>query len=351
MSPMRGGFCIAVEAASVQDPHGTIAAHAGNRRFPIVVPASRIGGAQPPCHRRPSLTINCGPGVVLFLPVALRSRAKGGANAARCMSAHKSVIAQRSMSEWIDRLTPDRTITILLFVAGAFAACFTPAQNDTWWHLRAGEETWRAGAVQLHDTFSHTAYGTYWPNQEWLGEVVLYLLYAAGGLPLMTVFAALLITTSWALVWSITPGAVTRRAALCSVAIMCCAREWSLRPKIFTLFFVAVTIFLLARRGEYWLPPLFALWPNLHGGVLLGVVILAAAAAAASVVNRRAWHPLTGVALASALATNATPLGFSLWPEIVSSLGRIGQLGIQEWAPAAVDATFAPFWLLSAVLV
>lgn len=255
------------------------------------------------------------------------------------------------MAEWIDRLTPDRTITILLFLAVGFAACFTPAQNDTWWHLRAGEETWHAGAVQLRDTFSHTAYGTYWPNQEWLGELVLYLLYAAGGLPLMTVFAALLITASWALVWSITPGAVTRRAALCSLAIMCCAREWSLRPKIFTLFFVAVTIFLVARRRHYWLPPLFALWANLHGGVLLGVVILAAAAAAASVVNRRVWHSLTGVALASALATNATPLGFSLWPEIVSSLGRIRQLGIQEWAPAAVDLTFAPFWLLSAALV
>jgi hypothetical protein len=304
------------------------------------------------------------------------------------MSADENVILNSRLAGWIDRMTPDRTFTILLFLAIFFAACFTPAQNDTWWHLRAGEETWRLGAVQLRDTFSHTAYGTYWPNQEWLGEVALYVLYSAGGLPLMTAFAAALITASWALVWAVTPGPVTRRAALCAVAIMCCAREWSLRPKLFTLVFVAVTIFLLAPAGtkvpalrfaaggtkvparrfagagtevparrlawrrHYWLPPLFTLWANLHGGVLLGVVILFASAAAAATAERRIRHPLVGVALASALATNATPLGFSLWPEIVSSLGRIRELGIQEWAPAGLfDAAFAPFWVLSAALV
>ena len=64
--------------------------------------------------------------------------------------------------------------TPLLFVAIAVAACFSPAQNDTWWHLRAGADAWRTGRVPLLDTFSHTAYGASWPNQEWLGEVVLY---------------------------------------------------------------------------------------------------------------------------------------------------------------------------------
>jgi hypothetical protein len=268
------------------------------------------------------------------------------------MSADENVIVKVRVVQWVERLTPDRTVTILLFLAVAFAACFTPAQNDTWWHLRAGEETLRLGAVQLHDTFSHTAYGTYWPNQEWLGEVVLYALYAAGGLPLMTAFAAVLILASWALLWQVAPGPVTRRTALCAVAIMCCAREWSLRPKLFTLFLIALTVFLIVRRRHYWLAPLFALWANLHGGVLLGLVILFASAAAVSAAERRVWHPLTGVALACALATNATPLGFRLWPEIVSSLGRIQQLGIQEWAPAGLfDLEFAPFWIVSAALV
>jgi hypothetical protein len=85
---------------------------------------------------------------------------------------------------------------------------------------------------------------------------------------------------------------------------------------------------------------------------MLGVVIVFASAAAALAAARRVWHPLAGVAIASALATSATPLGFSLWPEIVSSLGRIRQLGIQEWAPASLfDPLLAPFWVVGAALV
>jgi hypothetical protein len=168
----------------------------------------------------------------------------------------------------------------------------------------------------------------------------------------MTACAALLVTASWVLIWRLTPGIVTRRAALCSVAVMCCAREWSLRPKLFTLFFVALTMFLVVRRKHVWLPPLFALWANLHGGVVLGIVILFVTAAATAARERKVWSSLTITAIAAALMTNATPLGFSLWPEIVASLGRIGQYGIQEWQPPGLmEPAFLPFWIVSAALV
>lgn len=251
-----------------------------------------------------------------------------------------------------DPLTLDQLFTILLFIVIAFAACFTPAQNDTWWHLRAGAETWRAGRVQLVDTFSHTAYGAYWPNQEWLGEVVLYGLYKIGGLPVMTAFAAALATASWVLIWRVTPGRDASRIALCATALMICTREWSLRPKIFTLFFVALTVFLVARRRHIWLPLLFLLWANLHGGVMLGVVIVGASAIAAAATEKRLVGPLVWTAAACLIATIATPLGLSLWGEIARSLVRIRQYGIQEWAPTPLfDPLFLPFWIVSSALV
>ena len=60
----------------------------------------------------------------------------------------------------LDRFTFDRLLTTLLFLAIAIAACLMPAQNDTWWQLRAGHDMWSGRTVLLRDTFSHTAYGT-----------------------------------------------------------------------------------------------------------------------------------------------------------------------------------------------
>ena len=246
----------------------------------------------------------------------------------------------------------DQSLTTVLFIAIALAACFTPAQNDTWWHLRAGAEAWHTGRVPLLDTFSHTAYGAYWPNQEWLGQVVLYGLYRLGGLPLMTAAAAALITVSWWLIWRLTPVSILWRIVLCAMAILPSAREWSLRPKVFTSMFVALTLFLIARRRYVWLPLLFLLWANIHGGVMLGVIIVVAAAVGQAVGERRVLNPLAWAAAACLLATVATPLGFSLWPEIARSLGRIGQYGIDEWQSTALfDPAFLSFWILSAALV
>ena len=52
-----------------------------------------------------------------------------------------------------------------------------PAQNDTFWHLRAGFEAWHGGMPLYRDTFSHTAFGQYWPNHEWLTQAVFYAAY------------------------------------------------------------------------------------------------------------------------------------------------------------------------------
>jgi len=249
-------------------------------------------------------------------------------------------------------LSRDQFLTALLFIAIAVAACFSPAQNDTWWHLRAGADAWRTGRVPLLDTFSHTAYGASWPNQEWLGELILYGLYRLGGLPLMTAAAATLVTVSWWLIWRLTPVSIPWRIGLCAMAILPSAREWSLRPKVFTSMFVALTLVLLARRRWVWLPFLFLLWANIHGGVMLGVIIVVAAGMGQAVAQRRVVTPLAWTGAACILATAVTPLGFSLWPEIVRSLGRIQQYGIDEWQSTALfDPAFLPFWTLSAALV
>ena len=81
-------------------------------------------------------------------------------------------------------------------------------QADTWWQLRAGRDMWLSQRVLLTDVYSHTAYGSFWPNHEWLAEVIYYAMYRVGGLPMVTLFATALIAGGWAITWRLAKGPV-----------------------------------------------------------------------------------------------------------------------------------------------
>jgi hypothetical protein len=248
--------------------------------------------------------------------------------------------------------TFDRLMATVLFFAIALAALLMPAQNDTWWQLRAGREMWLTRHVLLHDTFSHTVYGAYWPNHEWLSQLLFYGVYAAGGMSLVTMVSAIAVTAAWLLVWRMTPGSTRSRFLLTSLAVVSASTIWSPRPQVLSLVLLALTVSLLRSRRYVWLPMVFVLWANLHGAVVMGVLVLGAALVAAVIENRRS---IPGLAVASAcclLATLATPLGVTFWSEIPRSLARIRQLGIAEWAPPRLAAaSLIPFWLMAAAVL
>ena len=234
---------------------------------------------------------------------------------------------------------------MLLFLAIGSAASLMPAQSDTWWQLRAGHDMWTARQVLLTDTYSHTAAGVFWPNHEWLSQIVLYAAYAAGGMPLVTLLAAAAVTAAWAIAWALTPASPRTKFALTVFVIASAATTWSPRPQVFSLLLLMATVWLLRHRLYPWLPPLFCLWANLHGAVLLGVVVCGAALAAAVVEHDRPPLALLVCAALSLAATMATPLGWQFWIEVAASLTRIRQLGIDEWAPPRLTSlALVPFW-------
>src|SRR4029077_19834100 len=76
-----------------------------------------------------------------------------------------------------------------------------------------------------------------------------------------------------------------------------------------------------------------------------------AALAAALVEDRRAVPKLLLVAALCMLATSMTPLGWRFWLDMPRSLGRIRQLGIDEWAaPRLASVPLLPFWAAVVVL-
>lgn len=249
---------------------------------------------------------------------------------------------------------------IMILVTATLLACLAPAQSDTFWHLRAGQDTWRDGAVPLTDTYSYTALGMPWPNHSWLWQAVAYGLWRIGGFPLLTAANAALLIGAVALSFTLVRGDPRRRLVPLVAALPAISTEWALRPQGASLFLFALLLHLLVRERYWWVPVVFLLWANIHGGVALGGVVMLTASAVAAARwwgsrNPAEWTRLRTLLLISAvsgLATLATPLGPGLWSYVVTSIGRSKENEIDEWASAFHwGLTELIFWGWGAALV
>lgn len=193
----------------------------------------------------------------------------------------------------------------------------------------------------------HTVAGEYWPDHEWLSQVLFYSIYRTGGMPLLTAVTAGAIVGAWVIVWRITPPHFPLTHLLFAAAVVPSSMAWALRPQVFTLFLVATTGFMLVRRRYILLPPLFLLWANLHGGVMLGFAIIAGGTVSL-ILDERKWPVGLFVAtMGCVAATLLTPLGISIWTEIPASLARLREYGVIEWRrPGFADPRLLPFWIL-----
>ncbi len=249
----------------------------------------------------------------------------------------------------------------LLFTAVAMLALFTPAQADTFWHLRAGADIWRTGQVPRVDLYSHTAYGTPWPDHEWLSQLMMYAAYrAGGGMPGLEIGAALLILAAAVTAYRLMVGPPLTRFVFMTVGLAIAASAWRLRPQLLTIFLLPVLVWLLARERHRFIPPFFLVWANAHGGVALGGVVLAVCTAAALLRwlvrrapdDRRRAITLAAVLPLSALAVAATPLGFHIYRFVVASAARSSALQIAEWFVLRPDTLFGLlFWAATIAFV
>jgi hypothetical protein len=254
----------------------------------------------------------------------------------------------------------DRLVIGLLFMAIFLTACLMPAQSDTYWHLRAGEDIWRTHHVALIEQYSYTAAGNFWPNHEWLWQVLSFALYRLGGMPLFAGVAALIVTAAFALAYRLMVGPPLARFALLVLGVPVGACVWALRPQIVSLALLALLVTLIARERYRWLPLLFVLWANIHGAVALGGAVLAATTVVAvwrarggdPIDRRRAWTLAILTPLCAA-ATVLTPLGPRLWTFIWESTERSRATSIIEWMPTYPTGGFVElaFWVLAPAFI
>lgn len=245
---------------------------------------------------------------------------------------------------------------------------------DYWWHFRTGQYIFETRSVPTADLFSYTAAGRPWIAHEWLTELLFYLVSLPFGYLGNVVLYGFLGVATGLVVY-----ATCRRWGLGELA-SALLMTWSsamaepmfnVRPQIITALLVAVLVWLLVRyrQGEpraLWLiPPLFALWVNLHGGYIIGLALLGlmlAGEGATWLLRYRLdrpvapLRPLFGVTALAGLATLLNPHGFEAWRYPFSYLGtgNASMMYVGEWqSPSFHELIFLPFaaGLLAAILV
>ena len=212
-------------------------------------------------------------------------------------------------------------------------ATVTVADSDLWGHLRFGLDmlaTWR---LSSDDPYSFTQ-DVPWINHEWLSELGMALAWSFAGGSGLGLLKGALVMTALALVWralrqvDFGPRIVIFAAA--AAAAMPVAR--TLRPQLWTLVFLVLLCRVLAeRRARWWLPALFAVWANVHGGWIVGFGALTLWTLAETLDLRRLEPQRLAVVLSSLAATLLTPYGWGLW-HFLGGTVRMGR-EITEWQP------------------
>ena len=205
------------------------------------------------------------------------------------------------------------------------------AEPDIWWHLRDGAYFFQHHAFPNVDMYSFGAAGSPWLDHEWLSEVPYFLAFKTLGLPGLVVVSFALLTLIYTGVYyrCCTAGADCKDATIATLlAIFLGAVSIGPRVLLFGWLCMVGLLLVLDRfqrtgAGLWVLPPLFALWVNLHASWVFGFVVLGLTAAAGLVqgtwglVEARRWsskeqRTLFLASLASVAALFVNPYGYKL---------------------------------------
>lgn len=203
--------------------------------------------------------------------------------------------------------------------------------GDVGWNLRIGLETLARGLPRTEVSLSGLQ-GQPAVHWQWLAQAAYALAYQLAGLNGVVALASLLI----AMVGSLLFAAIRRRGLALAPALLLTLAgmslvvvTWTARAQLFSLVLTLIWTEIIWR---YWrdgksrwlaaLPPLMALWANLHGGFLggLGILTLATAVAWLFPRSRGAAQPrqLSVTLAISTLATFGTPWGLALYTHILT---------------------------------
>ena len=257
----------------------------------------------------------------------------------------------------MNRSTLWRFLAVALPALAGLAAAL-PAV-DLAFGLRAGEQILANGAVPTTDTWTFTAYGQPWLDQQWGAQVLLRLVFAVGGWTGLAILRAALVAVAFGLLLAIVRIRAPRLGSIASTLLVIAAFAVSadalaLRAQLFAVVLFVATLLALGVRDRWpraiWLIPAFTLvWANLHGTFLFAPALCGLAWLAdlydATADARRgslrggwraalAFHEMLVVGAVATLVTIVNPYGPAVWGYVanLTSNPTIASR-VSEWRP------------------
>jgi len=250
-------------------------------------------------------------------------------------------------------------LAVGLPVLAAFIANLSAV--DLAYHVRAGGELLDTGRIPVADTWTFTATGAPWLNQQWGAQLVLAAVYRAASWTGLAILRAALVGVTFGLLFEAVRrrGLDLRRAAWLTLgAFVVSAVALALIPQLFGMALLALTLLLVVDRRAHpmrlWLTvPIVAVWANVHGSFFLAPLVLGLAWLEDLADRSPLRHRALLVGVVSAATACLTPFGPAVWAYAVGlSTNPEVTRRITEWQPTSIrDATGALFFASVAAVV
>ena len=248
---------------------------------------------------------------------------------------------------------PPLGITSAVFVVVLLVKMLFPmfSDPDFYWHLKTGEWLLSTHSLSAGEPFTYTHAGAPLLHNEWLFQVLLALVFQAGGFIGVSLAVTAIHTASWYLTFLSCRTALASDAKALVVTLFFCGTFGTVapRPHLFTFLFFAWLAYLIVRfkyRGStrhlWTLPVVMVPWANIHGGFFLGIVLMVAFAGAEWLMwfwrggtdaeaKARLWKLSLCIA-AAFVATLINPHFLTLWWYPFHAIVKSGDTSaISEW--------------------
>lgn len=217
-----------------------------------------------------------------------------------------------------------------------------PSDADLGWHLKYGEYFFQHGQILRDNIFSNEMPDYKWANSSWATDLISYATFSNFGFLGLSILGAAVISATFYFFAKASKLDYYEKALIFPLLLLFLGpiNSVSFRGQLLSLLLTGVLFYILSlyedgkEKALYILVPIFALWVNIHGQFLFGLILLYIwVAIFLSTTSIKLKKDLLFVTLLSSAATFINPWGIQVYQVTLSHFNNPDLKSIIEYLP------------------